>query len=313
MRDVADLAALHGAYWSMDRRYRTAWQVWPVTLALLVTGWICIGKPNAASPPAPPSWAKPATPPARNGSQPPVYPPIGQAAQTELDTCLSSRNDIAACTKVIDKKQVAGPRLAAAYTQRGYIQRESDPDAALRDYGEALQLKPDAPDALDGRAWIAMNRGHYEAALPDLDRAVAAAPEMATPHYYRGFALLKLEQYGKALAELNEAVKLQPNNAEIYLARGLVEEAQDFNDAALLDFDEVSRHAPKSPRGLIQRALVLETMGRPQDALTALDAALKIAPSDPEALSQRDRLRAQPDGKSKDEARNEPKGDRPAK
>jgi tetratricopeptide (TPR) repeat protein len=286
MRDVADLAALHGAFWSMDRWYRTAWRVWPISLALLMMGWICIGKPNVAGSAAPPSWAKPA----RSGSLPPVNPP------TELDTCLSSRNDIAACTKVIDRKSVTGPKLAAAYAQRGYIQRESDPDAALRDYGEALKLKPDAADALDGRAWIAMNRGHYEEALPDLDKAVAAAPETATPHYYRGFDLLKLEQYGKALPDLNEAVKLQPNNAEIYLARGLVEEAQDYNDAALLDFDEVTHHAPNSPRGLIQRAFVLETMGRLPDALAALDAALKIAPANPEALAQRDRLRAQVGG-----------------
>lgn len=313
MRDVADLAALHGAIWSMDRWYRAAWHVWPISVALLVTGWICIGKPDAAgSTGSPPSWARPATPPARSGSRPPANPPLSQtAAQTDLNRCLSSHAEIAACNAVIEKKSALGSKLAAAYTQRAYIRRETDPDAALRDYGEALRLDPDAADALAGRAWIAMNRGRYQEALPDLDKAVAAAPSAPTPHYYRGFALLKLERYGKALADLNEAIKLQPGNADIYLARGLVEEAQNYNDAALLDFDEVSRRDPKTARGLILRASVLETMGRPQDALAALDSALTRAPSDQEAIAQRDRLRTQLDAngaKSKDERQNDKGG-----
>jgi len=307
MRDVADLAALHGAFWSMDRCYRMAWHVWPIALALLVIGWICVSRPDGAGSPA--SWAKPATPPAHSGSRPPANPPISRTTtQTDLNTCLSSRSDIAACTAVIDKKSATGSKLAAAYTQRAYIRRESEPDAALRDYGEALKLDPDAADALAGRAWIAMNRGRYEAALPDLDKAVAAAPSAPTPRYYRGFALLKLAQYGKALADLNEAIKLQPGNAEIYLARGLVEEAQDYNDAALLDFDEVSRHDARNPRGLILRAGVLETMGRAQDALAALESALKLAPSDPEALAQHERLRALlEEGKTKSEPKDQTK------
>jgi tetratricopeptide (TPR) repeat protein len=295
MQWTSRIAAQHSALWGFDRWYRLWWYIWPAALALLVIGWICIDKPGGAAVSGGP-WGKPVT-------QSPVIPnlkvtPAQQPnAELELVSCFANRPVASetACTRLIDAGQVAGQRLAAVYTQRGYLRRERDPARALVDYDSALRIQPGFADALDNRAWIYMTRGEYDAALADLNKAIDLLPPTAAgiARYYRGYAFFKLNNYPQALDDLNEAQKLQPNNADIYLARGDVEQAQENYDAALRDFDEFSKRAPKDVRGPISRGAVLEAMGRSQEALAALEAAVALEPGNASAQAERDRLRAQ--------------------
>jgi tetratricopeptide (TPR) repeat protein len=196
---------------------------------------------------------------------------------------------------LINAGQVKGRQLAAVLTQRGFLQREKEPDSAMADYNAALKVQSDFAEAFDGRAWIYMTRREYDAALEDLNKAINLLPpaSAATARYYRGFAFLRLKNYPQARADLNEAQKLQPNNVDIYLAQGEVEQAQENYDAALRDFDEFSKRAPKDIRGPISRASVLETMDRADEALAALEGAVSLDPGNAFALTERDRLRAQ--------------------
>src|SRR3984893_1425110 len=294
MQWTSRMAAQHSALWGFDRWYRLWWYVWPASLALLVIGWICIDKPGGAAVSGGP-WGKPVTqnPVIQNLKVTPVQQPNWEL---ELVSCFANRPVASetACTRLIDAGQAAGQRLAAVYTQRGYLRRERDPARALVDYDTALRIQPGFADALDNRAWIHMTRGEYDAALQDLNKAIdLLSPASAgIARYYRGYAFFKLNNYPQALDDLNEAQRVQPNNADIYLARGDVEQAQENYDAALRDFDEFSKHAPKDVRGPISRGAVLEAMGRSQEALAALEAAVALEPGNASALAERDRLRA---------------------
>jgi tetratricopeptide (TPR) repeat protein len=295
------IAAQHSALWGFDRWYRLWWYIWPASLALLISGWICIDKPGGAAvsggAPSGGSWGKPVTqnPVIQNLKVTPVQQPNG--TELELVSCFANRPVASetACTRLIDAGQLAGQRLAAVYTQRGYLQRERDPARALVDYDTALRIQPGFAGALDNRAWIYMTRGEYDAALQDLNKAIDLLPPTSAgiARYYRGFAFLRLNNYPQALADLNEAQRLQPNNADIYLARGDVEQAQENYDAALRDFDEFSKRAPKDARGPISRGSVLDAMGRSQEALSAFEGAVALEPGNASALAERDRLRAQ--------------------
>jgi tetratricopeptide (TPR) repeat protein len=295
MQWTSRMAAQHNALWGFDRWYRLWWYVWPASLALLVIGWICNDKPGGAAVSGGP-WGKSVTqnPVIQNLKVTPVQQPNWEL---ELVSCFANRPVASetACTRLIDAGQVAGQRLAAIYTQRGYLRRERDPARALVDYDTALRIQPGFADALDNRAWIDMTRGEYDAALQDLNKAIDLLPPASAgiARYYRGYAFFKLNNYPQALDDLNEAQKLQPNNADIYLARGDVEQAQENYDAALRDFDEFGKHAPNDVRGLISRGAVLEAMGRSQDALAALEAAVALEPGNASALAERDRLRTQ--------------------
>jgi tetratricopeptide (TPR) repeat protein len=293
MRWTSRLAAQHSALWGFDRWYRLWWYVWPASLALLISGWICIDKPGGVALSGG-SWAMPV-----GQSVKLAIPAPPNSIQGELTKCFSNQvlsgSAVVACTGLINTGQVRGRQLAAVLTQRGFLQREKQPDSAVADYNAALKVQPDFAEAFDNRAWIYMTRGDYDAALQDLDKAINLLPPTSAgiARYYRGFAFLRLNNYPQALADLNEAQKLQPNNADIYLARGEVEQAQENYDAALRDFDEFSKRAPRDARGPISRGSVLEAMGRSREALTALEDAVALEPGNAHALAERDRLRAQ--------------------
>jgi Tfp pilus assembly protein PilF len=298
MKVTAHIASLHGAYWSFDRWYRMWWYIWPGALALLICGWICVDKPTGSTPASaartaqtypPGSRSKPANQPTKT-----VGPVNLNQFVVGWNNCFSNRDwSITACSGIINGGQVAGTQLAAVYAQRGFMQREKQPDLALADYNAALKVQPDFADALAGRAWIRMTRSEYNIALEDLNRAVDLLPpaSSATVRYYRGYAFLRLTDYPRALTDLDEAQKLQPNNADIYLARGEVEQALGNNEAALRDFDEFGKLAPKDPRGLVWRSSVLEESGRTQEALAAMESALALEPDNETKRSERDRLR----------------------
>jgi tetratricopeptide (TPR) repeat protein len=292
MKLTAQIAALHGAYWSFDRWYRAWWYIWPGALALMVCGWIYVDKSASWTPASSTgSWARPANQPVKTAAAPINFSNF----VTSLSNCFANREtSIASCTGVISGSQVMGKQLAGVYTQRAFLQREKQPDLALADYNSALNVRSDFVDALNGRAWIHMTRHEYDAAFEDLNKAIDLQPPptaAAVARYYRGYAFLRLTDYPRALTDLNEAQKLQPNNADIYLARGETEQAQDNSEAALRDFDEFSKLAPKDSRGLIWRSSVLEATGHIQEALAAMESALALEPGNETTRGERDRLR----------------------
>jgi tetratricopeptide (TPR) repeat protein len=294
---VTRIAALHGALWNIDRRYRLSWYVWPGSLALLICGWISIDKLNGASATSP--WAKPvAAAPAQPRPRSPVLFGWPEKRQDDVIVCFSYPTDpgpiVEACTRLIDSGQADSNQLAALYLQRGFQQRLKQPDSALADYNAALSIQPNAPAVLTNRAWIYMARSRYDAALEDLNKAINLfpPPQSARAHYYRGFSLMKLKDYDRAMTDLNQALELDPNGSDTYLARAEVEQAQQHYDAALRDLDEFGKRAPRDPRGPIGRSAVLEASGRIQEALAALDSVVALDPTNARALTARDRLRA---------------------
>jgi len=305
MRPPANIAALHGAYWGSDRQYRMWWYVWPLSLALLVCGWIYLDKSGTRTASAPGAssqagWGKPV---ATTTSQPVRHSPIlanwPEKLHNDVMVCFSNAIDlnplIDACTRLIESSEVANPQLAAAHNQRGYLQRLTQPDRALEDFDAALKLLPNMAVALTNRAFIYMTRSRFDSAIEDLNGAIELFPPpfAARARYLRGFSYARLKDYDKAMADLNEAQRVEPNNPDPYLARGEVEQVQQHYDAALRDFDEFSKRVPRDARGLIARAAVLETTGRPEQALAALDNAISLDPANARVLTARDRLRAQ--------------------
>lgn len=49
MNFTSRMAALHSALWRFDRAYRLAWHVWPVSVPLLICGWIVFWTPDAGT------------------------------------------------------------------------------------------------------------------------------------------------------------------------------------------------------------------------------------------------------------------------
>jgi tetratricopeptide (TPR) repeat protein len=300
MRLTAQIAALHGAYWSFDRWYRMSWYVGPGALALLICGWIYVGKPGDIAPPAADSWAKPVTSaPPQPLRRSPILANWPEKLHNDVIICFSNALDLTplveACTRLIESGQIQNPQLVAAYSQRGLLQRLKQPDRALEDYDAAVKIQPDAPMVLTNRAWIYMTRNEFDVAIVDLDKAIELFPpaQAARSYAYRGYCHLRLMDNTQAMSDLNEALRLDPNATDPYLYRGEIERRQKLYDAALRDFDEHIKRAPRDPRGFIGRGDILEATGRIQEALAAVENALTVDPDNARGLTKRDQLRTQ--------------------
>ena len=72
------------------------------------------------------------------------------------------------------------PGDAPAFLDRGRKRLDAgDLDGALRDFDEAVRLKPDDPFALGCRATARHHLDDLAGAVEDFDRAIAADPDMA--------------------------------------------------------------------------------------------------------------------------------------
>ena len=87
------------------------------------------------------------------------------------------------------------------------------PDAALKDYNEAVRLAPNVVGGYLGRAGYHSSRKDYEKALVDLNEVLKLDPESPWCHELLGNLWLDRGDADKALVEFNEMIRLGPNSA----------------------------------------------------------------------------------------------------
>ena len=104
------------------------------------------------------------------------------AAGTDLwKECQSQQSDQAlkACTAIIDAKSEPAPKLAQAYNMRALAyQRMGQPDKAIADFGQAIQLMKDAGKSGFELAFIYFMRANTHRAKGDLEQAIADHSEV---------------------------------------------------------------------------------------------------------------------------------------
>ena len=123
-----------------------------------------------------------------------------------------------------------------AFYNRGLARSNlGEPETAIRDYGEALTLRPDYADALNNRGDLLNDAGRHAEALVDLDRGVALEPGDSTIHGNRATALVGLRRYEEALQAAERALGIDRRNrtalyekARALAGLGHVEEAVDW-------------------------------------------------------------------------------------
>ena len=77
-----------------------------------------------------------------------------------------------------------------------------------------------------------IHKGDYEAAIVDFSQYLQLKPDGIKAYYQRGLALHKLADYQGAIADLNQYLQFNPNHAEARYSRGLIRsELGDYNGA----------------------------------------------------------------------------------
>src|SRR5271170_1734356 len=165
---------------------------------------------------------------------------------------------IAACTRLIESRNLHGADLARVYSYRGrarlWASNPRDFDPAMADHDEAVRLAPGLASVYVNRAlaWVRLGRG--ERAGEDIEKAIALAPDDAEAYFTRAemyrYTAARREQvisdYGKAFA-------LDPDYADAYYGQGTLLFDTDF-DRAIADYTRIIERKPDWQDGSAYRA-----------------------------------------------------------
>jgi len=109
-------------------------------------------------------------------------------------------------------------------------------DEAIRQYQEAIRLKPRYADAHSNLGVAFLRQGRVDEAIRQYQEAIRLKPQYADAHYNLGIVLVKTGQMDEAIRQYREAIRLKPdyadacNNLGIALVTvGLVDEANSAN------------------------------------------------------------------------------------
>ena len=124
---------------------------------------------------------------------------------------------------------------------------------AMENYNQALQLKPDYAEALNGRGEIYLNVSEYADAEKEFSAAIEANPRYETAHVNRGRLYRIAGDYNKAIADWTKALELNPNSADLrekladlYFYRGAGKSEIKGIDEAIRDLSLACLHSPEN-------------------------------------------------------------------
>lgn len=228
------------------------------------------------------------------------------------DACAQATNakdQVTACTKLIDTRLLKEKELAQALYQRGLGFAElGQYQNAIRDFDQALKFAPEATDArfnrgaaysklakwdqamadfdallkqvpndpntLYARAWVLSQRGEDAAAIADLDKVLAQAPDDRDALVDRGGLNIRAGRYDAAAQDFSALLKLAPDAAAAAYNRGRAYYAKGDFKAAAADFALTSKLRADNPYAALRRYLA---QGRINKQLSTEDAALQKA------------------------------------
>ena len=149
-------------------------------------------------------------------------------------------------------------RLAAAYNNRAELRKTlREYDAALSDFGKAIEAYPEYSIAYNNRASLHMIREDLDAALKDYNRAIELDPYRGGSIYYRrGHVHMLRQDLPAALRDYSRAIELGPGDVDALNNRGYIRHLMDDDAGALEDYTAVIRLAPSYPDAYHNRGMI---------------------------------------------------------
>lgn len=110
------------------------------------------------------------------------------------------------------------PKARNLHFLYGYLLFANDPDAALAEFDQELQVAPSNADADVMSAWALLLRSRAPEALPHAQRAVDEEPALASAQLVLGRSLMETGDLTDAMEHLEKALQMEPDNLETHLA-----------------------------------------------------------------------------------------------
>jgi tetratricopeptide (TPR) repeat protein len=178
-------------------------------------------------------------------------------------------------------------RAYALENRAACLARIKRKEEAIRDYTEALRLKPDLTEAYNYRGYLYAEEGQTDLALRDYNEVIQRDPNMAEVHHARGRIYIQRREYEKALTDFREAIRSLPNYEAAYVESGLASGHLKDRDGALSAFDAALQLAPDDARAYFGRSGVYFGEKDYTRAEADLSNAIRLVPDNIDYLTAR--------------------------
>jgi import receptor subunit TOM70 len=157
---------------------------------------------------------------------------------------------------------------------------------ALALFDKALNIDPDAVDALLHRANLRMLQADLSSAKADLERCVKLRPDYVLAHLRLAAVLTSTNDSLGAKSHLEAAGRVDPDSSDVQSYRGELLFTQNEFEKAKDYFEKAMKMEPKNPTPYVNAALaVLNTPPPPgkqmemaQEAIGLLEKAIEVDP-----------------------------------
>lgn len=147
-------------------------------------------------------------------------------AADELD-CYSEdlEKRIAACTGIIERRAASDTALSAAFASRALaFSQKRQYDRAIADYDRALAITPNAPSALNNRAWAYFKWGRPAMGRDDVEKSLRLDPRSGPAYDTRAHIAQALGDPASALADYNLAMDVGGEHMTLLYQCGLADQ-----------------------------------------------------------------------------------------
>lgn len=158
---------------------------------------------------------------------------------------------------------------------------EGQTSEAIRQFQEAIRLKPDDAEIRNNLGNALFRDGQTEEAIRQFQEALRLKPDYGDAHYNLGNTLMKQGQLSEAIRELEEALRLKPDDAEVRnnLANAFARAGR--NEEAIGQYQEALRLNPGHATAHYNLGLTLLSKGQLDEAIRRLQEAARLQPNDP--------------------------------
>ncbi|HVM60213.1 MAG TPA: tetratricopeptide repeat protein [Verrucomicrobiae bacterium] len=162
------------------------------------------------------------------------------------------------------------------------LQKEGRVKEALRQYQEALWLKPDFAEARHnlGAAYQGMNQ--RQKAIEEFEQALRMKPDFAESHRELGVCLMDEGRLQEAIGHYEQAIRLKPDWARAHYNLAVALKRTGRIDGAIQEYRQVLRLKPDSGETHNNLGVVLMGQGRLKEAIQEYERALQITPTNAE-------------------------------
>lgn len=163
--------------------------------------------------------------------------------------------------------------LGYVYGERGQV------DDALREYREALRLRPDDHQALFGIGLIHGRQGQLDEAGREFQEVLRRAPDYYKARANLGVVYYQLGRTQEAVDELQRVIKDHPEYAAAHYNLATLFHKENRLDEAGTEYREALLVWPVYAEARTNLALLYQQTGRAPDAVAELRTAVRLTPT----------------------------------